>query len=234
MNSPAIATPRLFPAADNLWSVTAPQSFFGLQLGTRMTVVRLANGGVLIHSPVALQPALRAEVDAIGPVRHIMAPNLGHHLYAGEWADAYPDALVHAAKGLEKRRKDLRIDHALRGSLHEEWRDDLEAVYLAGTMLGETVFLHRPSRSLIVADAIENIDTSPHWPTRAYLKLGGIHGRPGVSRGLRPMYRDRPASRRAVDEILTLDFDRIVLAHHEIIETDGVDIFRDAYKWLKG
>lgn len=220
--------------ADGLWVEAAPQSFFGLHLGTRMTVVRLRDGGLLVHSPVALTPALKAEVDAIGRVRHIVAPNIAHHLYSGHWKGAYPDAVLHGATGLAKRRKDLAIDQELRGQAHADWQGVLETAFVEGTMLNETVFFHPPSRSLIVADMIENFDTSDHWPTRAYLKLSGIHGKTGLSRGLRPFYRDRRAARRSVDQMLDWDFDRIVLAHGDVIEGGARDALRDAYTWLKG
>lgn len=199
-----------------------------------MTVVRLQDGALLVHSPIAMTPGLKAEVDAIGPVRHIVAPNCYHHLYAGEWKEAYPDALLHAAKGLEKRRKDLAIDSELSAETHPDWGDELATLLLDGTMLNETVFFHRPSRSLIVADVIENFETSDHWPTRAYLKLGGIHGQPGLSLPLRLVFRDKKRARRAIDEVLSWDFDRIVLAHGDVIESGGRDLLKDAYTWLKG
>lgn len=199
-----------------------------------MTVVRLQDGSLLIHSPVALTPSLKAKVDAIGPVRHIVAPSLYHHLYAGEWQDAYPGALLHAAVGLAKRRKDLAIDQELRGETHADWASDLETVFLDGTLMNETVFFHRPSRSMIVADLIENFETSDHWLTRMGLKIGGVHGKPGLNRMLRPIFRHKKRSRRSIDEMLAWDFDRIVLAHGDIIETGGRDAFREAYTWLKG
>ena len=220
--------------ANDLWAEAAPQSFFGLHLGTRMTVVRLRDGSLLVHSPIAMTPSLKAEVDAIGPVRHIVSPNVAHHLYAGEWQNAYPGALLHGAVGLGKRRKDLAIDLELRGETHADWGGDLATAFLDGTMLNETVFFHRSSRSLIVADVIENFETSAHWPTRAYLKLGGIHGRPGLSLPLRLVFRDKKRARRSIDEVLGWDFDRIVLAHGDVIESGGRDVLRDAYTWLKG
>lgn len=220
--------------ANDLWAEAAPQSFFGLHLGTRMTVVCLRDGSLLVHSPIAMTPSLKAEVDEIGAVRHIVAPNVAHHLYAGEWQNAYPGALLHGAVGLGKRRKDLAIDLELRGETHPDWEGDLATSLLDGTMLNETVFFHRPSRSLIVADVLENFETSAHWPTRAYLKLGGIHGKPGLSLPLRLIFRDKKRARRSIDEVLSWDFDRIVLAHGDVIESGGRDVLRDAYTWLKG
>lgn len=198
-----------------------------------MTVVRLRDGTLLVHSPIALRPGLKAEVDAIGAVRHIVAPNVAHHLYAGEWQKAYPGALLHGAVGLGKRRKDLTIDLELRGETHADWEGDLATSLLDGTMLNETVFFHPSSRSLIVADVLENFETSAHWPTRAYLKLGGIHGKPGLSLPLRLVFRDKKRARRSIDEVLSWDFDRIVLAHGDVIESGGRDVLRDAYTWLK-
>jgi hypothetical protein len=199
-----------------------------------MTVVKLGEGQLLVHSPVAMTPDLKAEVDGLGPVRHIVAPNVYHHLYAGDWKTAYPEALLHGARGLAKRRKDLVIDRELGGEAPPDWREHLDTALLEGTMLNETVFLHRPSRSLIVADLIENFETSPHWPTRAYLKLGGIHGKPGLSRPLRLVFHDRKRARRALDRILSWDFDRIVLAHGHVLESGGNETLREAYSWLKG
>lgn len=223
---------RMERLGEGLWVVASPLSFFGLRLGTRMTVVRLRDGSLFVHSPVPLRAELKAEVDALGPVGHIVAPNQGHHLYVGEWKDAYPDALLHAAIGLAERRKDLSIDHELRGQVHETWSDDLDATFIEGTMVNETVFLHRPSRTLIVADAIQNFDSSPHWPTRTYLRLAGTHRRRSVTRLVRPFYRDRKAVRRSLDEILRWDFDRIVLCHGNIVESGGKDALVEAYAWL--
>jgi len=199
-----------------------------------MTVVQLGDGQLLIHSPVAMVPGLKAEVDALGSVRHIVAPNIYHHLYAGDWKASYPDAFLHGARGLAKRRKDLVIDRELGSETPPDWLEYLDTALLEGTMLNETVFLHRPSRSLIVADLIENFETSPHWPTRAYLKLAGIHGKPGLSRPLRTVFRDKMRARRALDRILSWDFDRIVLPHGNVLESGGNEALRQAYAWLRG
>jgi hypothetical protein len=58
--------------------------------------IRLGAGNLLLHSPISMTPGRRAAVDALGRVTHLYAPNLYHHLYIGEWAAAYPAALVHA------------------------------------------------------------------------------------------------------------------------------------------
>lgn len=80
----------LTPIADDLWVQDQPLRFLGLQVGARMTVIRTADGGLFVHSPLRPDEVLFRAVDAIGPVRAIVAPNRFHHLFIGPWAERYP------------------------------------------------------------------------------------------------------------------------------------------------
>lgn len=217
---------------DGLWTADAPHRFFGLHLGTRMTVVKLRDGGLLLHSPVAMTDALRAEVSALGPVRHIVCPNLFHHLFAGPWVTAYPGALLHGPEGLAKKRPDLPAPRSLSAALHPDWEGDLVLVPIDGCLLRETLFVHPRSGTLVSSDLVENFETSDHLPTRIYLKLAGIHGKIGWSRLLRVLYRDHEAARVSIERLLTHDFDRIVVAHGRIVDRGGKDALRAAFTWL--
>lgn len=224
----------LEPVAQGLFVVAAPLTMLGLHLGTRMTVLRLPDGTVLLHSPVPISPELQGAVDAVGPVAHIVAPNLYHHLHAGAWAAAYPKAQLHAPAGLRAKRPDLRIDADLEAAPSQAaFAGALQALPIAGSLLHETVLLHPESRTLISADLVENFTTSDHWLTRQYLKVAGIHGRPGLAKPLRLLFRDRPAARRSIDAVLAQDFDRLILAHGQIIQKDAREIVRQTYAgWL--
>ncbi len=217
---------------EGLFTGAAPLTFLGLHLGTRMTVVRLEEGGLWIHSPIPLMPALQAEVDALGPVRHIVAPNLYHHRFAGEWSTAYPGAALHAPAALGRKRSDLKIAVPLEEASVAPWATALVPVRIDGARFHETVFVHRRTRTLVSSDLVENFATSPHLPTRLYLKMAGIHGKAGIAAPLRMMYADRAAARRSVDALLEQDFDRIVLAHGDIIGGGGPAIVRRTYEFL--
>jgi len=217
---------------DGLWSKPVAQSFLGLHVGTRMTVVRLPSGGLWVHSPIALTAALEDELRTLGPVAHIVAPNLYHHLYAGPMLETFDEARLHARPKLRTKCAGLRIDADLTEASASEFEGVLEAVHIDGTMLDEVVFVHRPTRTLISADLIENFKSSSHFMTRQYLKVSGIHGKPGVSRLLRPMFRQRKRARAAIDRLLSADFNRIVVSHGAIMEDAGPDAVRDAYGWL--
>ena len=100
---------------DHVWSVRAPFKVFGLiALNGRMTIVRLQNGDLWLHSPIPISDALREEIDALGPVRYLVAPSCFHHMFVGPWKEAYPDAQIFAARGLHKKREDLSIDTLFR------------------------------------------------------------------------------------------------------------------------
>ena len=225
---------RLTRHADGLWSVAAPLSFWGLQLGTRMTVVRLPDGGLWVHSPIALDGPLKAELDALGPVRHVIAPNAYHHLYAASAAAAWPGATLFAPERLKRRQPNLSAARAIDPVAPPEWGGVLDPVRIEGTIFHETVFVHRPTRTLVTADIVENFDGSPHLPTRLYLRASGLQGRVGFSKFLRRLaFRDRTKARRSIDRLLALDFDRIVLAHGRVLESGGRAALRDAYAWLR-
>jgi hypothetical protein len=62
-----------------IWMADGPVvSFYGFPYPTRMAVVRLSDGGLFVWSPVALSAALQPEIDALGPVRCLVSPNLLH------------------------------------------------------------------------------------------------------------------------------------------------------------
>ncbi|HVP62688.1 MAG TPA: DUF4336 domain-containing protein [Myxococcaceae bacterium] len=223
---------ELIQHADGLWSASAPHRFLGLHLGTRMTVLRLPGGGLWLDSVVAVDDLLADQIQALGPVAHIVVPNLYHHVYVSDAIERWPTARVHAPAAMRRKRPGLRIDAELSETPDPDWGGVLVPVHVDGSMLDETVFVHRPSRTLICSDLVENFDTSPHLPTRLYLRAAGLHGRVGWSRFLRLVYRDRPATRRSLERLLGLDFDRVILAHGRVLEHGGPAAVREGYRWL--
>ncbi len=216
---------------DGVWAKRAAMSFMGMRLGTRMTVLRLGSGELLVYSAVPLGDGIAEAVDALGDVAHIVAPNTYHHMHAGAAKSRYPDALLHGGTALQKKRRDLAFGGSLPDSL-ADLRDDVVPLTVTGWMLDETILFHEKSGTLVCADLLENFYSMDHFVTRSYLKMAGIWERPGVSRPLRPLYRDKKGARRSIDAILELPFERVVLAHGDPILENGRDALREAYSWL--
>jgi hypothetical protein len=55
-----------------------------LPFTTRMTVVRLGNGALFMHSPIAFDAALADDLGSMGRVRHLISPNQFHCAHIGE------------------------------------------------------------------------------------------------------------------------------------------------------
>ncbi|TPI48018.1 hypothetical protein FJW05_08105 [Mesorhizobium sp. B2-9-1] len=121
----------LKPVASDLWIVDGPSIEYDLGLmkfpfSTRMTILRLRNGDLVLHSPTALTPALRTAVDLLGPVRFLVAPNSLHYWWIPDWKVAIPDAEVLAVRGLQKRAKrPIVVDRLLVGR-HSPWPSEVD------------------------------------------------------------------------------------------------------------
>jgi len=219
--------------ADDIWVVDRPQAFYGLSVGTRMTVMRLSGGPLLLHSPVALDAGLRAELDALGPVRYAVAPNRVHHLYAGDVAKAYPGTRLWVGPGLERKRPDLAFEAILGDDPPAEWRDEISQTFFRGRPYeNEVVFLHRASRTLILCDLAFNFGPRTATPTRLLMQLLRSYGRFGPSTLDPWLIRDRSAARQSLERILAWDFDRVVVAHGDVLERGGREALRAGYAWL--
>ena len=225
---------RLNAIADGIWVVPAPLRFMGIfAIGTRMTVIR-AGDGLVLHSPIAIDDALKAEIDALGPVRHVVAPSAYHHLFAGDAAKTWPDAKLLAPSVLRRKRKDLSVEADLESGPPSAWGGDLQTFPIRGSMLNETVLFHTPTNTLVGSDLLENFTHVEDAFTRQYLKLGGVYGKPGWHRFLRFVYRDRAAAKASIEQLLDLDLDRIVIAHGDVVTTRPKDTMREALGFLLG
>ena len=140
--------------APNLWELNAPLSVLGMALGHRMTVARLPDGGLWVHSPVAHSPALAAELARLGPVANIVAPNAIHDTYLEGWFAAFPTARFHGARGFAKFRPDLKFTDALGDTPDAAWAATFDQHMIRGMpRLNEVAFLHRASHTLILTDS---------------------------------------------------------------------------------
>jgi hypothetical protein len=220
--------------ADALWVVDCDGYDRGLHVPLRMTVVRLSDGTLWLHSPIPIDDALAAKLEAIGPVAHLVAPSRGHHLFAAAAKEHYPRARLWASPGLLDARRGLPIDGPLsEGDL--AWRGELVAIHLAGTpAIDEYVFHHVPSRTLVCADMVINVTSEPSWLSRQLYRALGVWQRPGPTRYWRFATRDHAAAAAALDRVLACNPTRIVMAHGDIVDEDATAWLRTALRRAPG
>jgi hypothetical protein len=225
----------LTPFAEGIWVDSAPARIVGMPLTSTMTVMRLGDGGLLLHSPIEMTPERRAAVEALGPVAHLYAPNLFHHLRVGEWAAAFPAARVHGPPGLARKRPDLRLDRAIGTAPEPAFAGVLDEVAIDGFRLGESVVVHRPSATAVVADLVHNIGRPPERWTKIYAGAMGFYDRVALSRMLRwAAFSNRAAARRSIDDLLGRPFDRLIVGHGAAVRERGKEALAAAYHWLHG
>jgi hypothetical protein len=216
----------------DLWCLDADLRIHaGFHLPIRMTIVRLADGGLWLHSPVAIDDATAAAIDALGPVRHIVAPSLLHHLFAEPACRRWPEAELHAPASLASKRPNLEIDRPL--AEDSRW-PDIAIVRIAGApRIDEHVFVHRPSGTAIVTDLVFNLHEVAGAMSPLILRMVGAWRKLAQSRIWRAGTKDRAAAKASCERLLALEFDRLVPAHGELVE--GADTrarLRAALHWM--
>jgi hypothetical protein len=221
---------------DEIWIAPGPTvSVAGFDYPTRMAVIRLSGGELFIWSPVALSTDLRAAVDRLGSVRHVIAPNTLHHRFINEWRAAYPTARFHASPELRTRRPDLMFDDDLGDTPAPEWSGDVDQVVVRGNRItSEVVFYHRRSRTIIFTDLIQHFGRG--WFTgwrAAVARLDLLTApEPTVPRKFRIAFLDRGIAQAAIQRILNWPAEKVLMAHGAPVERDGRAVVARAFNWL--
>ena len=220
--------------AENMWLANDPVRIVGMKLTATMTVVRVPGSKLLLHSPVAMTKERRNAVESLGTVTHLYAPNTFHHVWMNEWARAFPGACVHGPSALRKKRPDLRIDRAHDVEPLGELGEVFDEVHIDGFALEESVLVHRPSRTLVVADLVHNVGRPTDRWTAFYTKRMGFYDRVAISRVIRwTAFADTRAARASLDRLAGLSFERLVVGHGSQLEHDARDAVFGAYEWLR-
>ena len=226
-------------AHDRLWVAEGQiVSFFGAPYPTRSAIVRLENGDLWVWSPVKLTAELRAEVDLLGPVRHLVSPNKLHHLYLAEWKAAFPGAQLWGPRSTIKKRPDLEFREGLQDDPPSEWLPDIDQAWFRGSFaMDEIVFLHRPSATAIVADLIQTFSDAflrKHWGWFGFLaRLDGLtQDQASAPREWRLSFINRAPARRARDKVLGWDCRNLIVAHGERPGPIDQAFLTKSFRWL--
>lgn len=231
----------LKPMGENVWIIDGEAiSFYGMPFTTRMTVVRLKDDKLWIHSPIPLTPPLKEELDNLGTVSYLISPNKIHYYYIGDFQKSYPDAKTYASHGVRERAEEynieIRWDADLDSSSPHEWEPEIQQVILRGSrFMEEVIFYHQTSKTLIVTDFIENFEREKIPFFLIFLaRLGGVlapYG--GTSRDQRLTYWGREnLLRESITKILAFDFEQIILAHGKCLTENAQEEFKRVVRWV--
>jgi len=220
-----------------IWLASYRVRYAGARFNARMTVIRLGDGRLILHSPCEITPELAAEITALGPVGWIVAPGTFHHLHVASAKAAFPEAQVLICPGVEKKQPGLVYDAQLTDTPPEDWGGEIAQAYIPGNrIISEVVFLHRPSRTLIVTDLIEWIGDDTAGVDRV-LRLWWkwvtfMWNKPRPAPEYTIGWRDRKAAAAVLSRVLDWEFDRIVLAHGDLVTENAKAVAREAWGWV--
>jgi len=236
----------LKPVAPDIWIADGPMVRMAAPFGmsapfpTRMTIVRLHDGGVWCHSPIAPDEGLFEAIDALGPVRHLVSPNLLHYASIAAWKRRYPDALAWASPGVRRRAASQKIEVAFDADLidapPEAWAGDIDQVHFRGSrVIEEFVFFHRASATAILADLVENFEARKltrgmRWVAR----FGGVLDPDGKTPlDMRVMFSGRkPVARACFEQIMAWHPRRAILSHGRWYVENAEAELQRAFRWL--
>jgi hypothetical protein len=231
---------QLTSIGEALWLADGPNvDFYSFPYPTRMLVAALDSRELWVWSPIKLTSELRAEIDTLGTVAHLVSPNKIHHLFLSEWKAAYPQATMWGPASTIAKRKDLIFGPPLEDLPPKVWGAGIDQAWFRGSSaMDEIVFFHRSSRTAIFADLIEAFDEhflQAHWSwwQRPLALLDGITARnPHAPLEWRLSFTDRAAARAAREKVLAWAPERVVIAHGEWCRADGRAFVARALSWL--
>lgn len=221
----------------DIWIADGPviTAAAGFHYPTRMAVIRLNRGDLVLWSPVALTAELCAEIEAVGTIRYLIAPNSLHHTFLGDWHSAFPHACVLAPHGLREKRIDITFAGEI-GSVAVPGREgEIDVAVVHGNQITtEAVFFHRASRTAIFTDLLQHFP--PGWFTGwraivARLDLM-LNPEPTVPRKFRLAFTRRAVAREGVRHILEWPTEKVLIAHGAPVTENGQAFLKRSFEWL--
>ncbi len=203
----------------------------------RMTIIRMKySGGLLIHSPIALKEENYNWIDAIGNVDTIIAPNRFHCSDVHAYVTRYPEAKLLISQGAVKEiQKQSHFDGILpegwKEAARPETRSEILCLEFQGTrMLHESVFFHIESKFLVTTDLVFNLQREFSGAQKLFFKLNKIDKRFGPSRIFQHVFlQNKEKARKSLEQILSWDFEGVIMSHGEILFHGGKDILRNGF-----
>jgi len=206
--------------ADNLYTVVGK---LRMPLGTtprRMTIVKLADGRLVIYSAIALDDEQLARVEALGPPAFLIVPSGIHRLDVKPWKDRFPQLTVVAPAGARERIGEVvAIDATATAVVFGDPRVQVEAVL--GTEAGELAMIVETTtgKTLVVNDLIFNLPAMKGLGGLGMRVLGFGPGHPTIPKLVkRKLVKDEAAMRAQLERWAELGLERILVSHGEVIE----------------
>ncbi|MDJ0650456.1 MAG: DUF4336 domain-containing protein [Xenococcaceae cyanobacterium MO_188.B19] len=223
-----------------IWVAEEPLKFLGLPVGTRMTVILRSDNSLVLISPIKIDANLKQQLDSLGTVKYIIAPNLFHHLFLENCQQIYPQAELIAPPGIETKQPNIAISQTF-GRDKIDFNGELEYIPFKGfqacippkiVTVNEIVFFHPDSKTLILTDSAFNFDRNFPLITQLAARIIGSYQSLQPSLLEKIAIRDKEAISASISHILAWDFQQIIVAHGNIVEKNAKEKLAAGYEWF--
>jgi hypothetical protein len=221
--------------SENVWTLSRPFRVTGVgDIGVRMTVMRLASNEILLISPVLLSDADVQEINQLGTVKYLIAPNSLHHLYIKEGQACFPKAKLAGPPGLAERRKDIAFNLVVSEN-NWLWKHEIEicVVKASAPLYEEVLFFHKKDKVLVTTDLVFNLRNQKGFIQKILARLNNTFDRFGMSWLGKRMFSDRHSLRVALKQISHWNPSVIIMAHGSVLRDRVMPQFLEAFAWLK-
>lgn len=229
--------------SNNIWIVDGDVvdmnfKLFNIPFSTRMTIIRLDNGGLWIHSPIKPNLNLLSEIEQLGEVNHLIAPNVLHYSFIDEWHHLFPTAKVWLADGVEKRASKSGINLSYGESLViPSWKDEIDFIVFEGSFyVKEVIFFHKHSSTLILTDLIENIETKKlsFWEKMLFAIGDNQYPSGKTPRDLRLSFIFcKKKARESYQNIKLWNPQNVIISHGPCQAGNAIELLNQAFYWLE-
>jgi len=213
--------------ANDVALISFPWRILGIDFKRNVTLLRLADGRLIIHSTAAFTKEDVARIRQFGTPARLVEATLMHDTFANEGHNAFPDLPYLAPEGFTEATE-ISI-HPL-SPAPSDWAGEIDVFRIDGVRSNEHALYHRNSRSLVVADLFFSFPSEiKGWPrffVRRFMGLPRLFGISSLFRRL--VLRDKEAFKRSLNALLALDFERVVGAHSEPIAKDAKRVVEQA------
>jgi hypothetical protein len=203
--------------ADDVMLMSFPWRALGIDFRRNVTLLRLANGRVVVHSTAPFIEENIAAIRRFGEPGWLVEATLMHDTFAKEGRAALPNIPYLAPDGFAEATG-VQTEPLMPPP--QEWDGEIEVLKIEGVRLNEHALFHRRSRTLVVADLFFSFPAETcGWPRffmQHVMRLPRLFGISSFYRRL--IIQDKMAFARSMHALLNLDFERIIVAHWKPVE----------------
>jgi hypothetical protein len=204
--------------AENLWRVSG--SLPRMTLRRTMTIARLGDGGLVIHSAIALDDETMKKIEALGAPAYLIVPGAFHRKDAPAYKQRYPGVTVLAPRGardkvvkvipLDGTLEDFPKDHAIR----------FEPIAGIGDTEGAMLVRSADGITIVLGDVVFNMDRKRDLLGFLFTTALGSAPGPRVSRLAKAlMVKDGAALRADLERLAaTPGLVRLIVAHEKVAQ----------------